>query len=131
MGQPVDVDQMEPVDLVVCGSVAVNHEGARVGKGGGFSDLEVALLADSGLLREGVPLVTTIHQLQLLHQDLPETEHDFRVDWIATPDEISRAPGRNREPSTIRWEQLTKGKVASIPVLARLAAQLHKSELLV
>jgi 5-formyltetrahydrofolate cyclo-ligase len=29
---------------VVCGSVAVNRQGARVGKGGGFSDLEFALL---------------------------------------------------------------------------------------
>ncbi|MER3460903.1 MAG: hypothetical protein C4303_07295 [candidate division GAL15 bacterium] len=27
------------VDLVVCGSVAVNPVGARVGKGGGYSDL--------------------------------------------------------------------------------------------
>jgi 5-formyltetrahydrofolate cyclo-ligase len=30
---------LQPVDLVVCGSVAVNREGTRVGKGGGFSDL--------------------------------------------------------------------------------------------
>jgi 5-formyltetrahydrofolate cyclo-ligase len=36
------------VDLVVCGSVAVNRDGARVGKGGGFSDPELALLVVAG-----------------------------------------------------------------------------------
>ena len=30
---PVHPGRMEPIDLVVCGSVAVNREGARVGKG--------------------------------------------------------------------------------------------------
>jgi len=40
----VDIAGMEPIDLVVCGSVAVNAQGVRVGKGGGFSDLELALL---------------------------------------------------------------------------------------
>lgn len=42
-GRPIDIDDMEPVDLVVCGTVAVNRRGVRVG--GGYSDLELALLA--------------------------------------------------------------------------------------
>jgi NAD(P)-dependent dehydrogenase (short-subunit alcohol dehydrogenase family) len=35
---------MRPVNLVVCGSVAVNRRGVRLGKGAGYSDIEVALL---------------------------------------------------------------------------------------
>jgi 5-formyltetrahydrofolate cyclo-ligase len=42
----VSVEDMRPIDLVVCGSVAVNRSGARIGKGAGYSDLEVALLID-------------------------------------------------------------------------------------
>jgi 5-formyltetrahydrofolate cyclo-ligase len=42
-GRRIRVAELQPVDLVVCGSVAVNRDGARVGKGGGFSDLELAL----------------------------------------------------------------------------------------
>ena len=38
------------MDLVICGSVAVNRQGARVGKGGGFADLEFALLVEAGLI---------------------------------------------------------------------------------
>ncbi len=43
-GRPVTLAQVRRIDLVVCGSVAVNRDGARVGKGGGYSDLEFALL---------------------------------------------------------------------------------------
>ena len=39
----VEVDNMRPVDMVICGSVAVNRDGVRVGKGAGYSDIEVAL----------------------------------------------------------------------------------------
>src|SRR4029434_2016707 len=31
-GRPVTLDQVKKIDLVVCGSVAVNRQGARVGK---------------------------------------------------------------------------------------------------
>ena len=38
------------MDLVVCGSVAVNRSGVRLGKGGGYADLELALLVEPGLV---------------------------------------------------------------------------------
>jgi 5-formyltetrahydrofolate cyclo-ligase len=44
------VADMRPVDIVVCGSVAVNRQGARLGKGAGYSDIEVALLQEAGLI---------------------------------------------------------------------------------
>lgn len=44
----VGVDEMQPVDLIVCGSVAVNRRGVRLGKGAGYSDIEVALLQEAG-----------------------------------------------------------------------------------
>jgi 5-formyltetrahydrofolate cyclo-ligase family len=47
-GRRIGVAELTSVDLVICGSVAVNRQGARVGKGGGFSDLEFALLVEAG-----------------------------------------------------------------------------------
>jgi len=41
---------MRPVQLVVCGSVAVNRTGARRGKDAGDSGIEVALLTGAGLI---------------------------------------------------------------------------------
>ncbi|HEX8115772.1 MAG TPA: 5-formyltetrahydrofolate cyclo-ligase, partial [Pyrinomonadaceae bacterium] len=46
-GRVLDLEQVPKLDLILCGSVAVNLKGARVGKGGGFSDLEYALLAEA------------------------------------------------------------------------------------
>ena len=62
----VGVDQLEPVDLVVTGCVAVDESGARLGKGGGFSDLEFAVAAEAGLVDARTVVVTTVHELQVL-----------------------------------------------------------------
>ena len=43
-GQLVNVEDMKPIDLVISGSVAVNRKGVRIGKGGGFADLELSLI---------------------------------------------------------------------------------------
>lgn len=113
----VGLDQMRPVDLAVCGSVAVNRDGARIGKGAGYSDLEVALLLEAGLLTEATVLATTVHELQLVDGDLPETEHDFRLDLIATPADLVTC-GSPYRPAGIYPDHLTADKVSSIPVLA-------------
>jgi 5-formyltetrahydrofolate cyclo-ligase len=59
----VSVDNMRPVDLVVCGSVAVNRRGVRLGKGAGYSDIEVALLTEAGLIGSSTTILTTVHGL--------------------------------------------------------------------
>jgi 5-formyltetrahydrofolate cyclo-ligase len=114
---------MRPVDVVVCGSVAVNRSGARIGKGAGYSDLEVALLIEAGLVTEKTVIVAPVHQLQVVDEEIPETEHDFRVDLIVTPEEVIECPDRRR-PEGLIWGDLTAEKIAAIPVLA--ARQRHK-----
>ena len=114
---PVALDELEPVDLVVCGTVAVNRDGVRVGKGGGYSDLEFALLVEAGLVGDETTLATTVHPLQVLDEELPETEHDFRVDLVVTPDETLTTPSPRRPPG-ILWSHLTPEKIAAIPVLS-------------
>ena len=116
-GAPRALEELEPVELVVCGTVAVNRDGVRVGKGGGFSDLEFALLAERGLVGDETTIVTTVHDLQLVDEPLPETEHDFRVDVIVTPTSVVRTPRRRRPPG-ILWDHLDAEKRAAIPVLA-------------
>ena len=117
-GVPTSVEDLGHVDLVVCGTVAVNREGVRVGKGGGFSDLELALLTEVGLVDDATTIVTTVHELQLVDEELPETEHDFRVDLVVTPNEVVRTCTRRRTPGVI-WEHLDDETIAAIPVLAR------------
>jgi hypothetical protein len=121
VGQHVGVAELEPVDLVVCGSVAVNRQGARIGKGGGFSDLEVAFLVEAAVIRPDTVLATTVHRLQVVDEPLAETIHDFRVDLIVTPDEAIWCAEPHRPPG-ILWEHLDQDKIAEVPALAALAA---------
>jgi 5-formyltetrahydrofolate cyclo-ligase len=117
----VGVEEMQPVDVVVCGSVAVNRDGVRLGKGAGYSDIEVALLQEAGLISPSTVIVTTVHPMQVVDGPLPETGHDFSVDLIVTPDEVIEC-GPPRRPSGLYWDHLTEEKVASIPILAMRAA---------
>jgi 5-formyltetrahydrofolate cyclo-ligase len=122
LGQPVQVEEIRPVDLAVAGSVAVNKSGARVGKGGGFSDIEIALLTEAGVIGQHTTVVATVHSLQVVAEPLPETRHDFRLDVIVTPDEVIRATDPRPSPGVI-WDDLEQVKIAEIPVLARLSSR--------
>ena len=115
-GRPVSLDELGHIDLIVCGTVAVNRKGVRVGKGGGYSDLELGLLVERDLVDSGTRIATTIHPAQLLHEELPETAHDFRVDLIVTPEEVIRTR-RVKRRTGILWNALDDAKAAGIPVL--------------
>jgi 5-formyltetrahydrofolate cyclo-ligase len=102
--------------------VAVAHDGTRLGKGGGFSDLEFAIASEAGLIDDDTLVVTTVHELQVLPAGaIPRTDHDVQVDVIVTPDEVVHVERARRRPGAgIRWDELTEDKIGAIPVLQRL-----------
>lgn len=109
-------DEMRPVDLVVCGSVAVNKHGVRVGKGAGYSDIEVALLTEAGVIGPETTIATTVHHLQVIDAELPETDHDFDVDLIVTPTATIMCKP-TRRPTGIIPSHLDSSTARSIPSL--------------
>jgi 5-formyltetrahydrofolate cyclo-ligase len=119
---PVDVDDIDPVDLVLAGCVAVGVDGARLGKGGGFSDLELAVAAAAGLVDEHTVVATTVHELQVRDAGtIPTTTHDVHVDVVATPERVLRAPRpRDHRLPTLDGRELTEEKIDAIPLLGRL-----------
>jgi 5-formyltetrahydrofolate cyclo-ligase len=119
----VSVAELEPVDLVVTGCVAVGADGARLGKGGGFADLEFALAAAAGLIGPATLVVTTVHELQVRPAGaIPTAAHDAPVDLVVTPERvIDCRPRRGPRPTDgIRWAELTDEKIAAIPLLAAI-----------
>jgi 5-formyltetrahydrofolate cyclo-ligase len=114
----VGVDEMQPIDLVVCGSVAVNPQGVRLGKGAGYSDIELAILAEAGLITTATIIATTVDALQVIDEPLPETDHDFSVDVIVTADEIITCPPPRRRPQALSLEHMSVERIAAIPVIA-------------
>lgn len=121
-GRPVHPREMNPVDLVIAGSVAVNREGGRVGKGGGYSDLEYALGREFGIVEENTPIVTTVHQLQVVDIDIPLAEHDVPIDFIVTRSEVTECE-KKEKPKGILWDRLDEEKLRSIPVLGSVESR--------
>ena len=118
----VDVDELEPVDLVVTGCVAVDEwraarQGRRVqrpragrrgrGRAGGRRH-------HRGDDRPRSARSSTTGAI-------PTTDHDIHLDVIVTPDRVMRCRGRRVASCRgVRWDDLTDEKIAAIPVLQSL-----------
>ena len=122
-GRPVTLDKVKTIDLVICGSVAVNHDGARVGKGGGYSDLEFALLVEEKKIGRQTAIVTSVHPLQIVDEEIPMTEHDIPLNAIVTPAELIELEPRFSRPKAIYWQMLPQEKIDEIPALAKRRKQ--------
>ena len=116
-GRPVGLDEVRKIDLIVCGSVAVNRKGARVGKGGGYSDLEFALLTEEKKIGAKIPVVTSVHPLQIVAGAIPMIEHDIPLTAIITPEEVISIESSLTRPKGIYWNMLPEEKLNEIPVL--------------
>jgi len=119
-GKVVALEELPPIDFVLCGSVAVNLSGARVGKGGGFSDLEYALLIEEGLIDDHTTVATTVHPIQILREHLPLTDHDLPIDMVATPRAVIELERQYDRPRGILWDHLQPPQIHEIPILERI-----------
>jgi 5-formyltetrahydrofolate cyclo-ligase len=117
-GRKVDIRDIK-VDLIVEGSVAVDLKGGRVGKGGGFGDIEVAILREVGAASTTTPIVTTVHELQIV-ESVHMAEHDIQVDFIITPDRTIEVERGYRKPAGLLWELLPSDAFNKMPILGEL-----------
>jgi 5-formyltetrahydrofolate cyclo-ligase len=120
LGRPVAPEEMQRIDAVICGSVAVAPDGSRLGKGGGFSDLELVIVEALGLIDSSTPVMTTVHELQVLDEPIPMLSHDIVLSHYATPSEAIECSGRSRGALELHAELLNEEQLTSIPLLRRL-----------
>ncbi len=119
-GLVVAEEELPEIDFVLCGSVAVNLSGARIGKGGGFSDLEYGLLIEAGKIDDHTTVATTVHPIQILREHLPVINHDLPVDLIATPRAAIEVERQYERPRGILWDHLQPPQIREIPILERM-----------
>lgn len=82
----VEVQDFPRPDLIVEGSVAVDLEGHRLGKGHGYGDTEIEIIKR----RFGeIPVATTVHDIQVVDK-VPFEAKDEKVSIIVTPTRIIR-----------------------------------------
>jgi 5-formyltetrahydrofolate cyclo-ligase len=119
-GRVIDLEQVPKLDLILCGSVAVNLNGERIGKGGGFSDIEYALLIETRKVSDKTVIATTVHPVQILNEDLRTTAHDIPVDLIVTPRAAIDVERSSPRPPGVLWDHLQPPQIHEIPVLERM-----------
>jgi len=61
--------------------------------------------------RKGLPFLVP------MVEDLPETDHDFRIDFVVTPNEIISTRRESGRPKGIIREHLTEQRIFEIPIL--------------
>ena len=118
-GQSCSLRDLPRVDLVVAGSVAVSRDGVRVGKGGGYSELEYGILRELGLVSEETPILTTVHDVQVV-DEIPREPYDLVVDAIITPMRVIRIERNSLRPKGIIWKLILPEKLESMPILLEL-----------
>ena len=119
-GKVVALEEIPEIDFVLCGSVAVNLSGERIGKGGGFSDLEYGLLIEEGKIDDHTCIATTVHPIQILREHLLTTDHDLPVDLIATPRAVVEVERMHDRPGGILWDHLQPPQIHEVPILERM-----------
>jgi len=124
-GQPADIRKLK-VDSIVEGSVAVDPSGGRLGKGSGWGDLEHAILREYEAVDRGVPVATTVHDLQVLDLAIPMTPHDIPVDFIATPTRLIDTKTHHIRPDGIIWEELDELQIKNVPLLQEMRKLRHQ-----
>ncbi len=125
-GQLVTFNEMQAIDLVVVGCVAVALNGGRTGKGAGFADLELAMLRECNLILENTPIVTTVHDLQVVDaMELPMQAHDWGLDLIVTPTQCLVTDNHHPKPNGLDWDTIQPDQIANIPILEAWPKQCH------
>jgi 5-formyltetrahydrofolate cyclo-ligase len=124
-GTQVSLDELPAVDLAVVGSVAVTEDGCRIGKGEGYSEMEYAILRELGLVSELTPIITTVHDLQIV-ESVPLEDHDIAVDYIVTPTRVLATHRTRRRTAGIIWDKVTPEMMSAMPVLKELKQKLGR-----
>jgi 5-formyltetrahydrofolate cyclo-ligase len=84
-----NIDTFPNVDVVVEGSVAVDKYGGRLGKGGGYGDMEIEHLKKLHVINSKTPIVSTVHKIQIV-DSVPLQSHDQKINVVVTPEGIMR-----------------------------------------
>lgn len=125
VGQKLGFEDMMPLDIAVCGCIAVTRSGGRTGKGGGFADLELGLFRDLGKITEKTPIVTTVHSSMVVEDDrLPIMPHDSLLNWIVTEKEAIETKPAGRQPGGVHWDLVQPDQLQDIWFLKDLKAKI-------
>lgn len=128
-GQPIEFVDMELLDFVVVGCVAVSCNGGRTGKGGGFADLELGIFRELGKLKFDTFITTTVHSKQVVDDSrLIMMNHDSALHAIATEQKLIQTNTPYSQPDGVSWDAVQPDQYRDIPFLKTLRDSLQSRD---
>ncbi len=128
-GTPVHPEAMESVDLIVTGVVGTDREGHRLGKGGGYSDLEFAVLVEFDLIDPYLPILSTLHPVQELETGrIPREPQDITLSGYYRPDGYHDVEDSSPRPGGLETDRLSEEQFESIPILPELIERKSRNQ---
>ena len=65
-------------------------------------------------------MITTVHSIQVVEEEIPFEPFDLAVDWIVTEREAIATRTPYPKPSGIDWERVTDEELKAMPVLEEI-----------
>lgn len=128
-GVHVAFEDMEVLDFVVVGCVAVTRAGGRTGKGGGFADLELGIFRELGKIGPDTQIATTVHSSQVVADDrVVMVAHDSALHWIATEQELVETKTVFPQPTGVAWDVVQPDQYRDIPFLETLRDRITSND---
>ncbi|MGG1631932.1 5-formyltetrahydrofolate cyclo-ligase [Rossellomorea sp. NRS-1567] len=117
-GKVVPLTDIPPIHLIVFGSVAIHHDGRRLGKGEGYADREYSILREIG--NKPVQVITTINSELLVGDDITRDSYDLAVDWIITEEGNTETHTPYPKPQGIELDHVSVDEMEKMPILKEL-----------
>lgn len=121
--RPYPVFQTDPQnvpDLIVTGASVLNREGVRISQGPSFFDLEWLILDFLGLITEQTPVITAVHDCQIVDWHFDPLPFSIVTDLIITPTTILETGGQYPRPAPSTLRQLPWHIVQEVPLLREI-----------
>ncbi|MBT1177420.1 5-formyltetrahydrofolate cyclo-ligase [Bifidobacterium callimiconis] len=83
-GETLPAEAIADADMTITAAVLVNHDGWRLGRGGGWYDRMLALR------RPGTSVTAVVWPWEFVDRELPREDHDMPVDGVLTPEGFAR-----------------------------------------